>query len=188
MSRAQRIVHVVNRSTVDLDVTDDGVPWVVPAGYRLEPIEIGDEDEKAAKKKAAKEPEIQFWAVPTGVDGKPLMVPMPKWAAIRAVRQHPVMGTMNPLNPNEFASYISIVEFGMALGFVPRSDGIERLDRSKLPESEQKVVVVTARGGRRPIKVGPRKKGETMPNELSDVRGDFIVPELSNPCGIRVEY
>lgn len=111
-----QIVHVVNRTTVPLDVMDDGVPFVIRPGYkRLASGEI----------------------VGAAPDGSVLLEPLPYFAAERAKRQNPIMGTGDPYDGRSFLSLVAVPAWGDEFGHVEQSGAIELLDRSKLPEDRQ---------------------------------------------------
>lgn len=139
----QRIVHVVNR-THDrvLQVTDDGIPWQIRPGYRR----IEDADGNPVLDAEGREQ-----IVGAGPAETVFMEPLPYFAAERAIRQNPVMGTEDPLNPNSFQSLIAVPEWNQDYTPLQQSDAIERIDRAQLPEDAQQATVIAALGGRRPV-------------------------------------
>ncbi len=149
MARGKGIIHVVNRSLDMLEVMDDGIPWPIRPGYKL----------------GADGTTI----VGAGPGDTVLMEPLPYFAAERAKRQNPVMGTEDPLNPSVFQSLIAVPEWGDDYTPMQQTDAIERLDRSLLGDAEQKAEVIPARGARRRIvtrdakgrivKVDPQARG-----------------------------
>jgi hypothetical protein len=184
-----RIVHVVNRSLEMLEVMDDGVPWTIRPGYKAVPkvlfgkpvLEDDPDGEPDAEGKPAKRPVFEI--VGAGSDGGVFMEPLPYFAAERAKRQNPVMGTEDPLNPNAFETLIAVPDWGEDYSFLEQSAAIERLDRSMLPEQLQNVSIVQARGGRKKvIRTIKGKKQAVYPNARGMVQGEAI----ENPAGIRV--
>jgi len=138
MATMARIVHVVNRTLGPLEVMDDGIPWPIRPGYKQElvPAEEGGDG-------------AQTRIVGAGPGGTVLMEPLPFFAAERAKRQNPQMGTEDPMNPSDFVSLIAVPEWGEPYDYLEPSDAIERLDREQLPEELQNIQVVAARGGRK---------------------------------------
>jgi hypothetical protein len=175
----QRILHVVNRSLEPLEVMDDGIPWVIRPGYKL--VRASDEGELTDDEREDASVDVKL--VGAGIAGTVFMEPLPYFAAERAKRQNPVMGTEDPLNPNAFQSLIAVPDWGEDYSPLEQSAAIERLDRSLLPEQLQNVTVVQARGGRK--KVTKKIKGRTRsvyPNARGMVQGDAS----ENPAGIRM--
>jgi len=165
-----RIAHVVNRSLEILEVTDDGIPWPIRPGYKAEPAldaagdPVLDEEGRAVVN-----------IVGAGPGGTVYMEPLPYFAAERAKRQNPVMGTEDPYNPSDFQSLIAVPEWGDDYSPIQQSDAIERLDRSLLPDDMQKVTVIAARGGRKKVVRKNPKSGKfekVVPGGRSMVEGE----------------
>jgi hypothetical protein len=154
----QRIVHVINRTTVTLEVTDDGVVWVIPAGYKR----LADGS-----------------ITGTGPHGDPHQEPIPFYAAHRAIVRNKIMGTEDPGNPNSFQSLIACPAIGWKdVSHIEQSEAIEALDRSLLPEAGE---VVRAIGGRKTITIPGRpatkdptaRNSETVNAQLAYPNGRF---------------
>jgi hypothetical protein len=158
----QRIVHVVNR-TFDrvLQVTDDGIPWQIRPGYRR----VEDAEGNPVLSDEGKEQVLG-----AGPGGTVFMEPLPYFAAERAIRQNPVMGTEDPLNPNAFESLVAVPDWGHDYSPLQQSDAIERLDRSQMSGDAQTAIVMTAIGGRRPTAKKNPKTGK-FEKVISGARG-----------------
>lgn len=163
----QRIIHVVNRTTKQLEVMDDGVPWVILPGYKKQAKEGSELDENG-------EP-VDFDIVGNSPNGDVLQVPLPYFAAERAKRQNPLMGSEDPLNPNDFVSLIAVPAWGDDYEYLPPTDAIERLDREQMEgDARTKAVVIPGRGRRRKTKRRNRKTGklEQIDTQRSLVQGE----------------
>lgn len=123
-----RIVHVVNRTLEPLDVMWDGVPKVIPPGYKK--LEDGT-------------------IVGTGPEGMPHREPCEYYMAHASKTQHPVPGTLDPEVHNAFECYTGVVEWGDDISYREPSAAIELLDRSLLPENRQNVMHQHVPGARR---------------------------------------
>lgn len=111
-----KLVQVVNRSTVPLEVMADGMVYTIRPGYTR------DADGKI---------------IGAGENGNVLTEPLPYFAAEKAKRQNPIMGTGNPYDGRSFTSLIAVPEWGDDYAHAEQSDAIEMLDRSQLPEDRQ---------------------------------------------------
>jgi hypothetical protein len=160
----------VNRTTEPLEVTDNGIPWVIRPSYkRTQKVVDGVMTEVV---------------VGAGPEETLVLEPLPYFAAERAIRQNPIMGTVDPLNPNAFQSLIAVPDWGHDLSFAEQSDAIELLDRSMLGDDAQKAVVIIPRGGRKPPKMTPAAlKAAAKQNRGRD---GVSVQGLDNPAGIRL--
>lgn len=130
-----RIVYVVNRTTVELEATDDGKPWRIRPGYKRVPRLIGGEpalDEND---------EPIFDIIGAAEGGRVAMEPMSYFAAERAKRQNPVMGTQDPYNPARFVSMIAVPDWGDDYSHIEQTDALEVIDRSLLPADRQAATV-----------------------------------------------
>lgn len=117
MSLKERIVHVCNRTTVMLEVMHDGMPWPIRPGYcRNAAGEIVGADENGNPSH----------------DGRVFLEPLPYFAAERAKRQNPVMGTGDPYNAREFVSMIGVPKWGDDYSHLEQSDALELIDRGML--------------------------------------------------------
>lgn len=174
-----KIVHVVNRSLEPLEVMDDGIVWTIRPGYAVRP-KRGDNNEPIVDAvTGAAEMEV----VGNGPNGDVLMEPLPFFAAERAIRQNPVMGTEDPYSPQTFESLVACPAWNQDYSFRQQTDAIERLDRSQLPEALQKVNVVAA-NGRRPVKrVKDPKTGRFLSIDASARTGIGPI-QTDNPAGI----
>lgn len=179
----QKIIHVVNRTLEDLEVMDDGIPWTIKPGYKLAPkVENGEpvlekDPENTSEKRQVME------VVGAGPGGTVALTPLPYFAAERAKRQNPVMGTEDPLNPNDYQTLIAVPEWGEDYSFLQQSEAIERLDRTMLSDEAQTATVVQARGGRR--KITKRRKGGKAKTFISV--GGEAAARMENPSGLRLE-
>lgn len=176
----QRIVHVVNRSFDVLEVMDDGVPWPIRPGYkRVERL-----DESTGEQAKDEEGNLLWDCIGAGPGGTVFMEPLPYFAAERAKRQNPVMGTEDPLNPAAFETLIAVPDWGDDYSPLVQSESIERLDRSLMDVDAQKAVVIPGRGARKVVK----KRGSdgrfiaSVPGARAMVRGE----QFENPTGIRL--
>lgn len=172
MGNVTRIVHAVNRSLEPLEVMDDGVVWTIRPGYVLTPKKnekgegIFDKDGKPV-----------FEIIGSGPGGSVLMEALPYFAAERAKRQNPVMGTEDPQNPNSFESLIAVPEWGDDYGYMGQTEAIERLDRSMLPAELQNIDVREAVGGRKPLLKRDPQTGRfqrVIPGARAFVRGEAV--------------
>ena len=175
----QRIVHVVNRSFDMLEVMDDGIPWPIRPGYKR--VERVDEDGKPVLDDEGRQ---IVDAIGAGPGGTVFMEPLPYFAAERAKRQNPVMGTEDPLNPAAFETLIAVPDWGDDYSPLVQSESIERLDRSLMDPDAQTAVVIPGRGARKQVK----KRGAdgrfitSVPGARAMVRGE----QFENPNGIRL--
>lgn len=151
-----QIVMAVNRTTVKLEVMENGMVWEIPPGYVV--LEDGS-------------------FVGAGVGGRPLETPLPYFVAERAMRHNPIMGTSDPLNPGRALSLVGVPAWGNDVSHVEQSDAIEILDRRGLPAAE----VMRAIGGRKTTRIPGRQ--ETVPHDRSLRTGDLVIPELHSPVG-----
>ncbi len=159
-----RIVHVVNRTTGPLEVMDDGQPWPIRPGYkRLEDGTITG----------------------AGPNGEVATEALPFFAAERAIRQNPVMGTNDPYNPRAFESLVAVPDWGQDYSHREQSDAVELLDRSQLPVDAQAATAFAVRGGRK-----PNIPGKPAPKQdPSAGRGNVeYQPTIANPTGMRMDY
>jgi len=175
-----RIVHVVNRTAdQELQVTDDGIPWVIRPGYKR--VERLDAEGKAVVDENG---QPTYDVVGAGPGGTVFMEPLPYFAAERAKRQNPVMGTEDPYNPNDFATLIAVPEWGEDYSPLEQSPAIERLDRTLLPGDAQKVQVIGAVGARKPKTI--RGKDGKFKKVIPGARSMMAGEQIENPAGIRM--
>ena len=171
--RNQTIVLVVNRSTKPLDCMSDGQPITVRPGYKLVP----DLDPETGMQKVdSKTKQPLFKVAGAAPDGRVACEPMTIGAAKRCRRQHPVMGTEDPMQQGSAEYLIAIPALGGSAGdysYMEQTDIPESYDRSLLMQPGQKAVLVTR--GRR----GLPKRGSSGLN-----RASVYLPELYNPNGI----
>jgi hypothetical protein len=113
----ERIVHACNRTTVKLEVMHDGMVWPIRPGYcRNAAGEIVGADENGNPSH----------------DGRVFLEPLPYFAAERAKRQNPVMGTADPHNSRDFVSMIGVPKWGDDYSHLEQSDAPELIDTSML--------------------------------------------------------
>ncbi|MET0742948.1 MAG: hypothetical protein ABWY78_06215 [Microvirga sp.] len=174
-----KIVHVVNRSLLPLEVMDDGIPWPIRPGYIEKPV-VGDDGPVLDE---AGEPVTEI--VGAGPGGTVYQEPLPYFAAERAKRQNPVMGTEDPWNPNSFESLIAIPAWGEDYSPLNQTEAIERLDRSQLPAESQNIKVIAGRGQGRAM---PRKNPKTGKFEkvVSNARAVVQGEARENLTGMRL--
>ena len=163
-ARNIKIVHALNRTTKPLNVTWDGYPYVVPPGFKKVQVEVMKPKlgpRGGAVKDDAGEPimetVLEDRIVGNGPHGDPLLYPMPYFAAEAGMRQNPKMGTLNPLNPNDFEPLICVPEWGHPIEHTEQDDAaIELIDRSLLPYEKQQVKHEYVPGTRRAPQRGQR--------------------------------
>lgn len=170
MARNQQIVYVVNRSTKPLDCMHDGVPFVIRPGYAQAPV-LDQATGQQALDPITQQPKFEIVGAAPG--GRVLTEPVMLGAAMRARRQHPVMGTEDPDIMNSSESLIAIPALGHDYSHMEQTDAPERFRRGDMLNPNQRAVLVT-RARRRIPKVG--QSGLT--------RGSVYMPELWNPAGI----
>jgi hypothetical protein len=176
----QRIVHVVNRTyNTVLEVMDDGIPWTIRPGYKRVPV-ANEQGEIILDEFG--EPQ-HFEVVGSGPAGTVFMEPLPYFAAERAKRQNPVLGTEDPMNPNAFETLIAVPEWGDDYSPLEQSEAIERIDRSLLAPEFQNIEVRAVRGARRPV---PQKGPDGKWRKVNPAGRAFVLGEaIPNPAGIR---
>lgn len=177
-----RLVQIVNRTTKPLDCMFDGVPEVIPPGYKIVMVEKKDANGKVLLEKNGDE-KMVAWVVGAAPNGEPLRHTVEYSAAEAYVRQHPVMGTQDPLSVDaRDTDYLLGVEaWGHDIDHLEQSDAIELIDRDLLPEDRRHVKAVDVRGKRRdrsPGAIRDRKQKENKRREAL-AAGD-------NPNGIRL--
>lgn len=131
-----RILYVVNRTTVPLEVTDDGKPWRIRPGYKRVPRL---QDGEPVIDPETGEPVFDIVGAAEG--GRVAMEPLGYFAAERAKRQNPVMGTQDPYNPTRFVSLVAVPDWGDDYSHIEQTDALELVDRSQLPEDRQNAIV-----------------------------------------------
>lgn len=165
-------VEIVNRTTYPLDVIFDGVPDVVPPGYKVE-----GEGENAR-------------VVPAGRDGKPLTHIVELHAAECWKRQHPLMGSQDPnsTDANDTIYLLGVEGWGDEISYIEQSDCRELIDRSLLPPDRRNVTVVDVPGARRlPNKQAKKfRKAEMVARNKRRAR--YTDAALKNPVGIKANY
>jgi hypothetical protein len=142
-----RTVRLVNRSTLPLDCMFDGVPDVVPPGYRAQP-KLDDKGEIVKKNgKTVVE------TVGTGHDGEPGFHVVEYAAAEAYIRQHPIMGTSDPssIDAKDTDYLIGCIEWGDEISHTEQSDAVELLNRALLPDDRQGISLINIAGGRREV-------------------------------------
>ncbi len=137
-----RTVRIVNRSTLPLDCMFDGVPDVVPPGYKT----VAKLDEKG-------NPTKKLEVVGTGANGEPAFHVVEYSAAETYIRQHPIMGTSDPtsVDAKDTDYLIGCIEWGDEISHVEQSDALELINRSMLPDDRQNIQVLNIAGGRREV-------------------------------------
>lgn len=137
---SMKIVYVVNRTTVPLEVMDDGRPWVIRPGYKA--VARMDDDGNPVMDPDTGEPAYDI--VGSAPNGQVQMEPLDYFAAERAKRQNPVMGTANPYDPTSFQSLIAVPDWGDDYSHIEQTMANELIDRTLLPlERQQGAQAVT---------------------------------------------
>lgn len=173
-----RIVHIVNRTTEPLNIIYDGVPKVIPPGYRLEPaLDAEGQPRMMTDEHGVQTPILK--PVPTGVNGQPHAEPIEYYMAERAKSQHPIPGTLDPYSHLDYEMYLGVVEWGDDVSYAPPSAAVELIDRSLLPASRQHVEAVHIAGARKDSKQRSRRR------RLYIDMADAAIP---NPNGIKGDY
>jgi hypothetical protein len=144
-----RLVAIVNRTTEPLDCMFDGVPEVIKPGYKKGLVPKKDKNGDAVVKNG--EPQMEEGIIGAGRDGEPDSQQVEFSAAECYIRQHPIMGTADPLSMDAHdTEYLLGVEaWGHDIGPAEQSDADELIDRSMLPEDRQNITRVNVKGKRR---------------------------------------
>lgn len=133
----ETIVHACNRTTVKLEVMHDGMIWTIRPGYcRNAEGEIVGANEDGNPSH----------------DGRVFLEPLPYFAAERAKRQNPLMGSADPQSTRDFTSLIGVPKWGDDYSHLEQSDALELIDTSLLePQTTRdgKVLVRTVQENRR---------------------------------------
>lgn len=157
-ARNIKIVHVVNRTTKQLEATWDGYTYLIPPGFKV--IEDAVEQPKLNAKgnpmldAETKEPILETVKVQRIVGNtaheEVFRYPMPYFAAEAAMRQNPKLGTLNHLNPNDFEPLICVPEWGHPIVHTEQNtDAIELLDRDHMDPERRNVTHQFVPGSRR---------------------------------------
>jgi hypothetical protein len=188
-------VRIVNRTTGPLDCMFDGVPDVVPAGYRLVPGQVPKLDARGVPvtrkgEGGLVEPVMVdgTMVVGAGDKGEPLFHVVEKAAAEAYVRQHPIMGTADPssVDAKDTDYLLGVIEWGDEISHIEQSDEIELLNRSLLPEDRQNVKSVRIAGGRREVATGAvLHDRKVRANKRKAAMGAGF---SANPFGIRAAH
>lgn len=154
-----RTVDVVNRTTEPLDCMDDGLPIVVPAGYRRVP------------NPDAAEGEPDFTVIGAGEDGRVISLQVPYHTAERIKRQHPLMGSEDfaSNDPRNTQWLIAVVQWNEDYSHIEQSDAPERFNPETLPEVAQKNRTLLKGKGRR-TKVKPGASNAERSDDYVDRR------------------
>jgi hypothetical protein len=165
-------VEIVNRTTGPLDVMFDGVPDVIPPGYKVE----GE----------GKDTKI----VGAGRDGKPATFTCELHAAEKFKRQHPIRGTLDPnsVDANDCDYLLGVEAWGDDIEHVEQSDAIEVIDRGELPDDRQNIAVRQIGGGRRTPDKSAKNVRKRKMVERNKRRQAYTDNKLKNPTGIRANY
>lgn len=176
-----RIVYITNRTTEPLDVMYDGAPDVIPPGYKVVSVDGKDE------------------VVGNGpiINGQPTVLSFPSeyFAAEAYKRQHPLMGSQNPLSVDarDTEYLLGIEEWGDEVGHLEQSDSDELIDRSRLAKNRQNVVAVDIMEGARDVKgrkakkVAAQARSKKKALAQANRRSAYTDPKLRNPAGLRIE-
>lgn len=181
MASRTKFVHIINRTTEPLDCMFDGVPAVVPPGYKFIPDPDGALDDKGQEKGTI---------VGAGRDGEPLAYTCTVHEAECYKRQHPVMGTQNPnsTDANDTDYLLGVEAWGDDIDHVEQSDAIELIDRSQLPEDRQNIRVREVSGARRiPNKKGAKARKQKLIQKARR-RAAFEADNHPSPFGIKTQY
>jgi hypothetical protein len=178
-----RLVQIVNRTTGPLDCMFDGVPEVIPAGYKraLVPKLNANGDAIVKDGQAVMVEEI----VGAGRDGEPLEHTVEFSAAEAYIRQHPIMGTADPasVDARDTDYLLGVEAWGHDIDHQEQSNSRELIDRSLLPDDRQNIKFVNVRGKRRDVSPGAITSRKIKENKR---RAALVDPRLTNPNGIRV--
>lgn len=151
-----RFVDVVNRSTKPLDCMFDGVPEVIPPGYKVITTQVAKTNRKGEPIKGDDgQPvmEDRETVVGAGLNGDPLSYRVDYAAAEAYIRQHPIMGTADPnsVDARDTDYLLAVPAWEDDYSHAEQSTAIELIDRSLLPEDRQTVKTVDVRGKRRDV-------------------------------------
>jgi hypothetical protein len=178
-----RLVRIVNRTTMPLDVMYDGAPDVIPPGY----AEVDDPDRPGEKR-----------IVGAADDGLPLGYPCEYFAAEAYKRQHPLMGSQDPnsVDARDTEYLLGVAEWGDEVTPLEQSGADELIDRKLLPQHRQNATLVSfASGGvtrdardRKARKDARKAKTKERARNQENRRSKFSDPMLFAPSGIRASY
>lgn len=177
-----RVVLVVNRTTVPLDVMYDGSPEVIPPGYKVETDDNGKESIVGAGPVIDGIPTVQTHSCEY-------------FAAEAYKRQHPQMGTQDPhsTDARDTEYLIGVAEWGDEISPIDQTDAEELIDRSLLPAQRQNATLVNIGRGGSPQQVKAKKdqrKVRTKQKAMAQAnrRSAFVDQKLKNPTGMRANY
>lgn len=173
MMRRQKIIAVVNRTNHEIEATDDGIPVVLPPGYR-------------------KLPDGNI--VGAGPHGQPVAVYLPLATAQRAMDQNKLRGSVNP---DDFLDCVFLLgRVGIDdISYVedntnPDEELIDRqgLPNAKLMDSrppgrrrsrrDKNSGVLMSRSGLSDVAVHINEIGRSLPPETASANRPFEAPDL----------
>lgn len=182
---------IVNRTLKPLDVMFDGVPEVIPAGYRVvtatQKVPKRNAEGKALKAADTGEPLYEDKPVEKVIgaahDGAPLTYPVEYAAAEAYIRQHPIMGTADPnsIDARDTQYLLGVEAWGHDVSHVEQSDAIELIDRSMLPDDRQVIEVRNIAGKRRDV-----SRAAITDRKISENKRRAALDAGDNPNGIRL--
>ena len=196
MARTQ-MVWIVNRTTGPLDCMFDGIPEVIPPGYRSEMVPAFD---KKGNQVLEKNGDEKFEEKIVGIGGgafndkkfaaeyaevgDPYVHHVEYAAAEAYIRQHPIMGTQDPLSVDarDTDYLLGVVGWGHEIGHVEQSDAIELLDRTLLSDERQSgTTVINVAGKRRDV-----SKGAIRDRKQKENKRRAALDAGENPNGIHL--
>lgn len=194
-----KFVHLVNRTTHPLDCMWDGVPIVVRPGYRrAEQTRMDPANPDVPLLDKQKKPIVDVVFIPLSehgadlpLDSEPEGQQIEFYEAEGCIRQHPVMGTVDPnsVDSRDADYLLGVKEWGHDVSHIEQSDAIESIDRSLLPEDRQHVKVRHVAGARRrprPEDVTRAKISENKKRERIMSRAQIVDRQLINPTGMHI--
>lgn len=178
-----RIVHIVNRTTEPLDCMYDGVPDIVPPGYKEVLVD-------------AEKPELGSTFIGAGHDAEPLAYPVEYFAAEAYKRQHPRMGTQDPgsVDARDTEYLLGVEAWGDDIGHIEQTEALELIDRTMLPahrQNAQQVDFSTGRHNRvsaKERKEQRKKRSKLKAQGQANRRKKYTDQKLMNPTGMRANY
>lgn len=181
MARA-KLVEIVNRTTETLEGMFDGVPEVIPAGYKVLTV-----DATGAKT-----------IVGAGPNEEPRRHVCELHAAEAYKRQNPRMGTQDPfsVDARDTEYLLGVEEWGDDITPLEQTDADELIDRSMLPDNRQNAVQVpVGRGGKvrdvktkRAVKESRKARAKAKAAAQAGRRQKYTDERLASPTGMKTNY
>jgi hypothetical protein len=79
---------------------------------------------------------------------------VPRFVAELACRQHPQLGTEDPLNPRDFTMLVGVKEWNLPTDPIEQSTAVERLDRSSMLDVAAREATVVRGREHKPARMG----------------------------------